>query len=256
MSDATATDTATKEPVDHAGNLSEVFVRVAGDFNEALTPEQVAEVQEAFRTIPAAARGKAQATALKAVIEAGNMSAVESLLDVTTNLPKASGTPRSRVQLDPVVAASIQAAAMLVAYADITSDPEVGEQVATQARGWYNDGPPEDHKDAILRAAANAVKASKRGGRGGTGGARRAFKDTLADIVAREGIKTPATLTFGKDGQTAKLLKSGEIKVDDDTYANPSAAAKALSGDGKASINGWTFFQYEGKPIADLRKPA
>jgi hypothetical protein len=257
MSDATATATPEPAPkVDHVAALRDSFVNIVKNFKEALTPEQTTSVQEVYRAIPSASRSKAQGEALKAVLEAGGDSVVMgALLDATTNLPRATGTPKARVQLDPVTQLAIQAAGTLVAFADITSDPEIGQEVAKLARGWYSDGVPDEHKDAVLRSASNAVKgASKRSGGGGGGGARRSFTDTLANIVERGDIKAGSTLQSGKDGVTAKVLKSGELKVGDETFANPSAAAKHIAGEG--SVNGWAYFSYDGKKLGEYRQSA
>lgn len=249
---------ASEPKPDYAQILTDAFVSASTNAaaDGSLSDETIASVQEVFRSIPAGARGKAQGAALKAVITQGNALAVEALLDATQNLPRAtSGTSRvSKPKVDPVIALAISAAGTLVAFADLTSDPELGEQAATMAKGWYNDGAPDEHKEAILRAAAGATKGAVRRTRSaGGGGGRRTYSDTLKDIIERGELKTPATLTCAKEGVTAKVLKSGEVKVGDESFANLSAAAKAVAGPDK-SVNGWSYFLYEGKPVGDLRQ--
>lgn len=259
MSDTEVTE-VTEAPapkVDHGQVLGDAFIEMAkvmGDATE-MTPEQISVIQDVYREIPPAARGRAQGTALKAVITAGYSTSVEALLDATTSLPKAAGVGKPRKQLDPVTSLAIAAAATLVAFADICSDPEVGPQVSDLAKTWYNGEAPDEHKEAILRAAAAAVKAaSKRSGRGGgAGGTRRTFTETLKDLIDRGDVKVGAKLTCATEGVTAKVLKTGEVQIGDTTYPNLSAAAKVVVGPDK-SVNGWGYFHLDDKPIGDLRK--
>lgn len=254
MSDtATATTEAPEaEHVDHGAVLADAWVGISNAHTgNEFTPEQVTAVQESFRAVPAGARGKAQASALKAVIQSGNPAALESILEIVTDLPKAS-TPRRAKQVDPVTDLTIRAAAALVAYADLTSDPEIGQQVAEQATAWYKSATPDEHKDAVLRLAAAGVKAfSKRAG-SGSGGPRKSFSESVADLIERGALAPNTVLTCSKEGVKAKVLKTGEIKVGDKTYTNLSAAAKDVA-QGKAT-NGWAFWQFEDKPVGDLRQ--
>lgn len=258
----TGTVTEDEAPkVDYGEVLSEAFVTASNQLDNdkgELPYEVIKALTETYRGIPAAARGKAQGIALKAVVVSGNSNAIEALLDITNNLPKSGGGNGrvSKPSVDPTTALAIQASGLLVAYSDVTGEPQYGAKAAELASDWFQNGAPEQYKDAVLKAAAKAVKGSN--GRGGSG-TRATFKETLADLIGRGDIKTPATLTSTeKNGVTAKLLKNGTIKVGDEEFKNLSAAAKAVKGtgeDGKPrSVNGWDFWLYEGQPVGSYRK--
>lgn len=246
------------EKTDHGAVLTDALLEVITEVEPGgeLAEDQVAVVQTVFRSIPAGARGKAQGLALKAVVEAGGAVHLPALIDAMTSAP-APAQRASKPKADPRVALTIQAAGILVAFADVTADEELGADVAAAAKDWFQNGCPDEHKEAILRAAANAVKgAGRRSGGTASGGPRASFKETLSDIIARGGVEAPTELTYGKegDGGTATLLETGEIQVGEAIYANPSAAAKAINeAEGRGQVNGWTFFKVGGATLASLR---
>lgn len=242
------TATETTEKPDYEANLVEVFTAAAKAFADGKLPEESATaVAEAFRAIPSAARSKAQGTALKAVLTT-NPDAVEPILDICNNLPKATTSRSTKPAMSPVEAGTLQAAALLVAYAEVVGDEENGEAIAAAANELYSNGLAEDDKrrEPILKLATAALKATTRKG-GGGGGARKSFTETLEDLIKRGDLATGTVLTGPGDAK-ARINKDGKIQVgtgsDAQVFENFSGAARHVKGEGK-SVNGWDFWSVE-----------
>jgi hypothetical protein len=263
-----ATEAAPAEPEaekvkrDWNAELAAAFVKASnayGDIggDEPGLPEDVVKaVQDAFREVPAAARGNAQALALKAVLTEGNADALESVLDAVSNMPKATGktgTGRGRkpkVEVDPVAEGTKLGAAILTAWAEITSDPEHGAAINEAASALFQNGiEDEAQRLEVIELAGRVVKAVNRSrGGGGGGGTRKTFTETLADLIGDGRIKAPANVNMGET--SAKILKNGTVRIGDRDFDNLSAAAKFAkdpaaydAGTSKVSLNGWDAWQ-------------
>lgn len=253
-------DTATEAPVeaeakttgpkaDYPKVLSDAFLAAADDIlaNEgALSEDGKNALQEAFRSVPSASRGKAQGEALMAVISAGKDAALEAILDACNNLPAAKSASRtSTPSLDPVTALAVQIAGTLVAYSDLGSTPDIGADAVALANEWYQaeGGYEGEHKDRILKTAANIVSASAK--RRGGSGTRSQFSQTVADLIEAGAIEVGTTL-YGPKDVKAKVQKDGKIKVGNSAASDsPTAAARLAKGEPKASVNGWDFWEVE-----------
>jgi hypothetical protein len=249
MSDTATTETTGSESViekpDHERVLTEAFVAAsnAAAADGSLSDEVRASVQEAYRSVPSAARGRVQGLALKAVLSEGNPAAVSAILDACNDLPKAPSSRKARAEENPVEAGAIRAAGYLVAYADACSDEEHGAAISEMAQAWYG-GTQEmsdDVREAVLSVAAKALKVSSR--RGGGSGTRRTFTQSLSDLVESGALAAGTKLTGPKDAK-ATVQKDGRLRVGNQNFDNPTAAAKACT-EGSPSTNGWAFWQVE-----------
>lgn len=229
-----------------------------------LAPETVQPLQDAYRRIPAARRGSVQADVLKEAMSAEgvNHQAVASVLEEMTKAPEAK--PRATRAAKPEVPAHIVLAQSLSAL-DVARlalvegiDSEIVAQAtaladANLASGIESD---EDRESILARAtkAANAVRAKARRSGGGSGGPRVAKTEGLAQLFERGDLKEGDVLKAGE--RTATITSDGKIAVGDQTFENPTAAAKGAGV--TSSVNGWAFWTVErdGKnvPVGDLRK--
>lgn len=249
--EATPAPEASKEPkevIDHEGNLFNAIVAFASDSD---TPA----LQEAYRAIPSAARGKAQGVAMKrAMTEGGvDMDVLGNVLDAFNNLPAATKSRATKPQIDEPTLAAVRLAACMVAYDQLRS--ELGDEAHTQALEWYQGEAPEEHRTLITKVAANVVTASAKGGRGGTG-TRNTMSEKLVDLIARGALPEGAVLKGAGEAE-ATVQADGSVITKGESFTNLSAAARVhrTKEDGKAtSTNGWDFWNYEDKPVGELRK--
>lgn len=227
---------------DYEALLTEAFVEASKNLtDEGLPAEQITKVQDAFRQVPSAARGRVQGLALKAVVAEGNLDAIEAILDACNDLPKAPSSAR-KPAVDPVEAASIQAAGLLVAYAAVL-EGDAGEKAGPIAQDWYANGSvPADKLPQVLAAAERAMKAVSRGT--GGSGTRRSFSETLEDLINDGRIVPGTTKLVGSGDAKATVEKSGKVRIGNDRFDNLSAAAKHAKGGDKA-VNGWDFWSVE-----------
>lgn len=232
---------------EHEENLYAAIVQFASD-------QDVSVLQGAYREIPTASRGKVQGVAMKRAMTEGNvdMDVLGSVLDAFNNLPAATKSRTAKPSLDEATLNTIRLAGLMVGYETLRE--EFGAEIHAAASEWFKNGAPEAYQSAILKVAANAAAASAKGGRGG-GGNRTTMTEKVADLLARGAITAGATLTGANDA-TATVEADGSITTNGESFTNPSAAARShRTKDGKAtSTNGWDFWQYEGKPLGDLRK--
>lgn len=237
-----------KAPIDHEGNLYAAITAFASD-------SDVAKLQEAYREVPAAARGKVQGVAMKrAMTEGGvDMDVLGAVLDAFNNLPAATKSRASKPQVDEPTLNAIRLAAAMVAYEQLRSD--LGEEAHATASGWYENGAPEEHTTLITKIAAASVAATVKGGRGGSGN-RTTLTEKVSDLVAR-GALSEGSVLKGANGVEAVVQADGSVVSDGQSFDNLSAAARhhRPGKDGKAtSTNGWDFWQFDGKPVGELRK--
>lgn len=237
-----------KPKVDHEQNLFDAIVIFAGDTSDE------ASLQEAYRAVPAAARGKAQGVAMKrAMAEGGvDMEVLGSVLDAFNNLPTATKASRTKVELDPTLAGAIRLKGLMDAFNALRV--ELGEDSYNLADTWLQSEVPEDNAAAVTKVAESVTKASAL--RGGNGGPRTTFKESLKDLLERGAINAGAELTGANDAK-AVVNAEGTVTVNGEVYTSLSTAASALrpkaDGSGNTSTNGWDFWQYDGKPVGALR---
>lgn len=241
---------APKEPkpvIDHEGNLYAAITAFASD-------SDTAALQEAYRAIPGAARGKVQGVAMKRAMTEGNvdMDVLGSVLDAFNNLPTATKTRTAKPSLDEPTLNAIRLAGLMVGYEQARAD--LGEEAHAQASEWYANGAPEEHTTAITKVADNVVKASSKVGRGG-GGNRVSLTEKLPDLIARGAISAGAVLK-GANGAEATVNADGTVTSNGETFTNLSKAARShRTKDGKeTSTNGWEFWTIDDKPVGELRK--
>ena len=240
---------AERAAIDHEGNLHAAIVTFSND-------SDVAKLQEAYRAVPTAARGKVQGVAMKrAMTEGIDMDVLGAVLDAFNDLPTATKATRTKVELPPGLAGALQLSGLMIAYkAKVEELGDAGVEADAQAKVWFAEGAPDEHKDTILRLAGQANKALDKGGRGGSG-ERTTKTETLKDILDRGGLPAGAVLKGANDVE-AVVNAEGKLETLGEVFDNPSAAARAhrIKATGKpTSTNGWDFFSYEGKPIGDLR---
>lgn len=234
----------------HEANLYNAIVAFGTDGN-------VETLQAAYREVPAAARGKVQGVAMKrAMTEGGvDMDALGSVLDAFNNLPAATKSRTSKPSVDEPTLAALRLAGLMVAYAQVQADlGDLGATAHEQAQAWYANGAPEEHTNLITKIASNVVTASQKGGRGG-GGTRQTMTEKVSDLIARGALAEGAVLK-GAGGVEATVNADGSITTNGESFDNLSAAARVhRTKDGKAtSTNGWDFWQFDGKPVGELRK--
>ena len=244
---ASPAPTADKPVIDHEGNLFTAITAFASD-------SDVAALQEAYRAVPAAARGKVQGVAMKrAMTEGGvDMDVLGAVLDAFNNLPAATKSRTTKPALDEATVAAIQLAGIMVGYE--SAKQRLGDEAHATAAEWFANGAPEEHVTAVTKVAANVDNASQKGGSGG--GTRTRLTEKLSDLIARSAISAGAELK-GANDVTAQVNPDGTVTTKGETFDNLSAAAKVhrVGEDGKqTSTNGWDFWQFEGKPVGELRK--
>ena len=256
-----ATPAAEAKPkVDHTAVLTAAFEGVVKGVEASettLTDEQVTTLQTAYREVPSAARAAAQGTAMQAVIEAGRTDLLPAILQALNNLPKVTKSRASKPALDPAVAAAIEATALVQAFNSLKS---ANPEATTQATEWLRDGVPTEHAEAISQRAEKALAAVQKASRGGSGDRQR-LTETLADLIADGRVPKGSKLTCAVEGVTANVRQNGtlSIKLGEELkeFDNLSGAAKAVkehAGAKNPSVNGWDFFQLDGKAIGGLRQ--
>jgi len=250
---ATNGDTAAKAPAepkpDHEGNLFAAITTFATD-------NDVTKLQEVYRTVPAAARGKVQGVAMKrAMAEGGvDLEILGNVLDAFNKLPTATKVSRTKVEIDPSVAGGVKLVALMKSYEAVRAALPNGDEAHAQAQAWFADGIPKEHADHVTRITEGAVKLLDRGGRGGSG-VREQKTEQLKDLIER-GVLTPGIELTGANDAKAILHEDGGLTTLGEKHGNPSAAARAhrTNKDGKpTSTNGWDFWQHEGQSIGSLR---
>lgn len=236
-----------KEHIDHEGNLYAAIITFGADSN-------VASLQEAYRAVPAAARGKVQGVAMKrAMTEGGvDMDVLGSVLDAFNNLPAATKSRTAKPTLDEGTLNAIKLAGLMVAYKQ--AHDEAGDEAHAVALEWYNGTAPDEHQAAITKIASNVLNAAAKGGRGGSG-SRTSLSEKLPELLARGALEAGSILTGANDA-TATVNADGSVTTNGETFPNLSAAARSHRvKDGKAtSTNGWDFWTIDGKPVGELRK--
>lgn len=255
MSDTATTEETTettapaeaKVAVDHEANLVAAITQFESD-------GEVGALQEAYRAVPVAARGKAQGAALKQAMSSGtSMETLGQVLDAFSNLPAATKTTRTaKVELDPVVEGAVRLAGFMVAFDQLRT--ELGDESYNLADNWYQEKSPEEYRSAVENVVSNIISGSVLKGNG-TRGPRHTFKQSFKELVDSGVIPAGSQLT-GAGGATAEVTTDGKIRTDNGEFDAPSAAAKgaATTKDGKeATLNGWAFWQYDGKAIGSLR---
>lgn len=108
-------------------------------------------------------------------------------------------------------------------------------------------------KEEVAGLCRQPVPAIPSGKPSNIGRARGSITKEWADLLVSGRLPLPAELTATFKGQrfVAKVNTNGEIEVNGVRYLSLSAAGDALT---RTGTNGWMFWSYEGKPIADLRK--
>lgn len=235
------------------------------DAEGKLTEEAAAALQLAYRKIPAARRGSVQAEILRSAMgaEGVNPKAVASVLEEMTKAPEAKA--RATRAPKPEVPAYVQLAQAMsgldIARLALTEGVEADIVAQATALAQSNlDGGIEDEatREAVLNAAAKAVRAvtvKARKGSGGTGGPRTPKTETLKDLVERGDLSVGQELKAGD--RIATVTSDGKLLVNGQECDNPTAAAKAAGV--TTSVNGWAFWNVtdgEGKaqPVGNLRK--
>lgn len=252
--ESTSTTLSSKSEVAPEDALFDAIVKFASDSDSNA-------LQEVYRSVHASSRGKAQGVAMKRAMTEGNvdMEVLSQVLDAFNNLPAATKTTRTRPKVDDATLATIRLAGLMVGFNALQA--ELGEEAFAAANKWFADGAPEEHTQAILKVADNAIKASSKGVRTRSGG-RSSMKEKVSDLVSR-GDLTAGQVLKGANGVTATVTAEGKLQTtpeggETQEFDNPSAAARVhrVKEDGKAtSTNGWDFWSTEdGKSIGDLRQ--
>lgn len=244
-----ATPEAPAEPKVERNYEAELFDGIVAFAAE----RNVEALQEIYRSVPAAARGKHQSVAMKRAMTEGHadMDVLGDVLDAFNNLPAVTKTRTSKPAMDEATAATLRLASIFVAYETLRQ--QVGDEAHAAAQAWYANGAPEEHRDLVLKVASNVVSASEKLGRGG--GSRSSFKETLVDLVNDGRLPVGSVLT-GPGDASATVLDGGKLESKGETYDNPTAACKVwrTKEDGSStSTNGWDFWTLDGKSIGDLR---
>lgn len=244
--EAPAAPAAPKVQVDHQENLFTAIMAFASD-------SDVTALQEAYRAVPTAARGKAQGSAMKRAMGEGgvDMEVLGSVLDAFNDLPTATKSSRTKVELDPITSGAIRLAGAMVAFDELRKD--LGDDAFNLADTWYQGDVPEDHAAAVTKVTEGVIKGSAL--RGGSNGPRSTFKESVLNLIERGVLPAGATLT-GANGAEAVVNADGTITSQGKEYKSLSTAAKdhRQKDDGTfTSTNGWDFWQYDGKAVGTLR---
>lgn len=260
------TDTATEAPEAEAPTAPAAPAEPKPDYEANLTAGliefgttgDVAVLQEIYRSIPAAARGKVQGVAMKAAMDDGlDVGKLGEALDAFNSLPAASKSTRTRAEVDPTTAGAIRLKAVMEAYDALKS--EYGDDAHNLADQWYNAGEtPSEQATQVERFKDKVVKAAQSGSNGG--GPRQSFSEKLSDLIADGRLPVGSTVT-GANGASAEVVEGG-LSVNGTVHAAPTAAAKEFrtNDEGKTtSTNGWDFWTVEGDDgksvtIGSLRK--
>lgn len=248
--EATAPEAA-KPKEDHELNLYTAIMTFASDHN-------VESLQESYRAVPVAARGRAQGAAMKRAMSEGgvDVTLLGDVLDAFNSLPAATKTTRTKVELEPVDEGAVRLTGIFIAFQNLRN--ELGEDAFNRAEAWYNGGDlqvPGNFQKYVDAVSANLSKNSTVK-TGGPRGPRKTFKESFKELVDRGAIPVGSTLK-GAGDEVATVTAEGKIQTADGSLHDaPSTAAKVhTTKDGKAaSLNGWQFWTLDGKAIGDLRQ--
>lgn len=228
---------------------------------DALAEGVTETLQAAYRAVPAAKRGQVQAQILRDKISepGANHQAIATILEVMTQAPatktRAPKAPRPETPEFELVAQAINA--LDVARQELVnsiSTDEIRTQALDLATSRF-DGTAEtstELTEAINAAAAKAVKAvtvKARKASGGTGGPRFVKTEGLTELLSDGRLTAGAELKHGEN--VATVTADGKLTVGGVECANPTAAAKQAGV--TSSVNGWDYWQFDGKPVGNLR---
>lgn len=245
-----AAPAAPKPEVDHEGNLFNAIMAYSSDRN-------LENLQDAYRQVPVAARGKVQGLALKNAMNNGvDLALLGEILEAFSNMPTATKTTRVKPDLDPAAEAAVRLTGLMIGFENLRK--ELGDEAFNQATAWYNRGTPEIPEEyrSYVDGVATSVQSNTRVKTSGQRGPRSTFTQSFADLVQSGVIPVGAQLT-GAGNVTATVIEGGKIQTEKGVFDAPSAAVKGLhtTKDGKeTSTNGWKFWQYNGKSIGELRQ--
>lgn len=188
----------------------------------------LADVQSAYRPIPAAARGAASAAAMTAAIGSGaNMAHISDINDALLNLPTAT----NRVKVD--ITDEMRQSARTAAFRAVTGNLSLLDVIGLQ---WLE----TDKWDALVASAQKAFNGLNVDGRTRTD-MNRNLLDIVdeGDVLHGSGKHDKVTATVNADG----TVTSGNV--------TGSVSKVAVSVTGHKAVNGWRFWTFQGKRLAD-----
>lgn len=218
-------------------------------------------LQASYRAVPAAKRGQVQAEILRdAINEPGaNHQAIATILEVMTQAPtaktRAPKAAKPEVPEQELLAQALNA--LDIARATLLEGAS-SDEVRTEALNLSDarfTGAEEISPEAVEALTAAAAKAAKavavkaRKSSGGTGGPRTVKTETLANLLEDGRLTVGAELKHGDN--VATVTSEGKLQVGEQVADNPTAAAKAAGV--TSSVNGWDYWQFDGKPVGNLR---
>lgn len=230
----------------------------------SLSDELKAQLQTAYRKVPAARRGNVQAEIFgemmgRAADGSINTHALAAILAEMVKAPagkKGTGTRKAAPALSPEQAAAqalvIVQLAQQTLLAELESD-ELRDKARTAAKealaGTIEDEAERntllDRVRKVVKSASTRAKASG----GGSGESRGSLSEGMAELLARGDVKAGDEIFHGDDVK-ATITADGKIEVSSPSgveggpFNTPSAAATAVlkKQDKSTAVNGWAYW--------------
>jgi len=203
---------------------------------EAPSDEEIRTLADAYASVHVSRRGAAQAQVTQHLltVTGANMEYLAKVLHTFLNVSDlASKATRKVAEEAPEITLG---AIILAQRAAMESLVVTYDEATIQAAYGWADGDEEisdEIKARVERMSKAMVEATRKGGTG----TRKAFKVTLADLVA-DGTLPLGTILTGADGTEASVTSEG-VTIGTETFGSLSKAAESVTGH---ETNGWAWF--------------